>query len=50
MEPEQSLRDCARMQKQKQRVTASQERRAKKREHDRVRKKQCIQGWSSGHR
>ena len=45
---EQFLRDRARTQKWKQRATASQESRAKEREQDRVRKKQCIFGKSSG--
>ena len=50
MEPEQSLRDRAKTRKRKQRATASQESRAKESERDRVRKKRCMQGESSGHR
>ena len=47
METEQSLHDHARARKRKQRATASQESRTKEREHDRVRKKQCLQGEST---
>ena len=42
--------DRAREQKRKQRDTASEESKAKEKESDRLRKKQCMQGGSSGDR
>ena len=50
LDPEQSLRNCARTQKGERRTTASQGRRAKERERDRVKKMLCIQRQSSDHR
>ena len=47
---EQSKRDRAREHKQKQRDTASEESKAKENKSDRLRKKRCIQGESSGDR
>ena len=50
VQEEQSKRDLAREQKQKQRDTASEESKAREKESDRLRKKRCIQGESSGDR
>ena len=50
MEQEQSTRDYAREQKWNQRDTTTEESKGKEKESDRLRKKQRIQGESSGDR
>ena len=50
MEQEQLKRERARARKRKQRDTASEESKTKENESDRLRKKRCIQGESSGDR
>ncbi len=50
MEQEQSKHDRAGGRKRKQRDTASEESKAKEKESDRLRKKRCVQGESSGDR